>query len=318
MDIKTYTVKEILKMKFPKNQFLVDGLVPEKAVTIISGQPGSGKSWVVFQIIKDIAEKKPVFGKFEAKTGNILLIDGETGFGEISRRLKLMKFHANKKINIISDANLKMDRPNPDIHQIVKIIREKNIKLVVLDPFISFHNQDENVSSGMQIVMKNLRTVAWIGPAIILVHHHRKEFKGSPINSAQNIRGSSAILGAIDSHIEVKKEKSVDGDLILIKQNKARRGKAVEPFSLKMTENEEGVQFSFIESIAEKSKRERVKAHILQAINEQKELDFKALFKSEVGGLSLFKDVIQTLKSEKVITSRKVAKGREIFSKVQI
>ncbi len=237
-------IGDVLKMKFPKNRFLVENLIPEKGITIISGQPGCGKSWVALHIMQCIASQKKVFDKFNAKKGSVLFVDGETDFSEINSRMKDMKFRSCKRIFISSECEVKIDQ-KAGIGKVVNFVKRKKINLVILDPLIALHNSDENASNGMQKVMDAVKQITRAGATVLIIHHHKKN--DDSVNPSLRMRGSSAIHGAIDSHIEIKGEDN-ELEILQLTQGKARRSKAEKSFIVK-TDRENGLNFRFVDYV---------------------------------------------------------------------
>jgi RecA-family ATPase len=313
---KYLTVKELLEMKLPKNLFLVEKLVPDQGITVISGHPGNCKSWILLHIIHCIEKKYPVFGKFNTKKGKTLLIDEESGKAEMSRRIKMLKLRKNSKICLYIQNGIKVDNKK-DLEEIISLIKNENIKLVVLDPFIAIHDKPENSAEEIQKVMNALQKITLSGATVLFAHHNRKDYdQKNPFFSSQNMRGSSAILGRVDSQIEIKKIKTIENETILtITHNKIRTGIPVKPFKIKMVEEDKSIYFDYIgESIEDLSKREKIRIHVLKALKEKNELDFNGLFNEKIAGRDLFKSVLLTMKKEEEIKSFKKERGKEFFS----
>jgi len=77
----------------------------------------------------------------------------------------------------------------------IRKIKEKNISVVILDPFISAHLVNENNNGSIQAVVSMLRKLARdTNSSVQLVHHIRKG-NGEDAN-VDSIRGAGSLLGA--------------------------------------------------------------------------------------------------------------------------
>jgi len=310
-----FTMGELLRMKLPKDLFLVENLIPEQGLAVLSGNPENCKSWALLHIAQCVATGEPVFGKFKVKKGNVLIFDEESGLYEACKRIQIIKPKFATKVFIFLDKGIKVDNPE-HIENIIKIIQEKNIKLVIFDPFISIHNKSENSSDEMQRVIEALRKLTVEGATVLFAHHNRKEQASSKKTSSQNMRGSSAIWAGVNSHIDLIKTNENDKDTILIfNPSKLKNDKKIKPFKIKMVVENKTASFDYIgESLENISQREKVEGHILRKLIENKELKIEDLIDKSLAGKGLFVTVSKQLKAKKLITSKKVARGREMFS----
>ena len=71
-DISTpiYTAAELMKLEFPPTQWLIEGLLPE-GLTVLSGAPRIGKSWLSLQIALSITTASPLFGQAPASEKSV-------------------------------------------------------------------------------------------------------------------------------------------------------------------------------------------------------------------------------------------------------
>jgi KaiC/GvpD/RAD55 family RecA-like ATPase len=311
------SIKALLKMRFPKNRFLVENLIPENGITLISGQPGCGKSWIALHVMQCMTSKKDVFEKFKTKRGAVLLVDGETGKMELLRRIKAMRIRSDRKIYVASEEELKIDT-HKGLAKIISLVERKKISLVVLDPFIAMHSADENTASGMQKVIDAIKKIQ-TKTAVLIIHHHRKNEDSH--NPSLHIRGSSAIHGAVDSHIEVKGE---DGELevLQIGQHKARRGKPEKPFIVKVESNEKGMNFEFVEYVQRRTNEtQEIKDIILTLVNPQIGKDFKFIYAEvnktiRVGEIKL-RTILKELEALKKISIQVAGNNTYLYFKPQ-
>src|SRR4051812_45580402 len=86
--LNTERLKDLLAEQFPPEIWLVDGLVPDEGVTIISGSPGSFKTWLYMELAVKVATGKLAFGHFNTKQTGVLIIDEESGKRRLQKRFK--------------------------------------------------------------------------------------------------------------------------------------------------------------------------------------------------------------------------------------
>ena len=112
-----------------------------------------------------------------------------------------------------SDLNSGADRPllfaridrngtvirQPDVDGCIEQIREHNIGLFVVDPFVETHEVNENSNEQIKMVAAMFREVARATHcAVLLVHHTAKPPQGTSDGHAGNMntaRGASALVG---------------------------------------------------------------------------------------------------------------------------
>lgn len=86
----------------------------------------------------------------------------------------------------------------PVVEAIIRTIKENNIGLVIIDPFVSSHRVTENDNNAKDIVSKTWARIAHdTGCAVELVHHTRKT-GGSEV-TVEDGRGAVALLAAARS-----------------------------------------------------------------------------------------------------------------------
>jgi hypothetical protein len=88
--------------------------------------------------------------------------------------------------------------PTPDVQTVIQIIKDKGIKVLVIDPMVSIHYINENDNGAMQKVMDILLTIASEADcAVVVVHHTAKPGANAVQAGNQNIsRGATSVPGA--------------------------------------------------------------------------------------------------------------------------
>ncbi|KKU50035.1 MAG: hypothetical protein UX71_C0002G0006 [Parcubacteria group bacterium GW2011_GWA1_47_10] len=226
-----WTIGEILSHDFGEEDWLIESLISKQGITALSGHPGDFKTWVSIHKALCVARGGLVFGKYKATQGGVLVIDEEDHLRLLKKRLRLLGAKETDNIYYLSQNGIKVDNEETS-NAILEIIKEKNIKLLILDSLVRVHQQDENDAKGMAKVFSWLQKITGAGASILFTHHHRKQQGFGKINPGQSMRGSSDILAAVDCHIVI--EKKQDEDCLIIRQTKLRQDELLKPFEVKI------------------------------------------------------------------------------------
>lgn len=295
--------KDLRNTEFPPNKWIVNGLIPDNGITIISGQPKSGKSFLTLDLGISLATGKNFLGEFGVQKTGILLISKEDPQRLINERIKQLTDEEDLAIEFCTENQLFLDT-NEYIDEILKRTKEKGIKVIIIDSFRRIFKGDENSSQVVSEVHNRFKTLINEGLTIIFVHHHGKEgfFKKS---GPQKLRGSSDILAMVDCLLSVEKK---DGGIIKIKQEALRIDKEVPPFIVKFPTFEgEDRTFQFVEHIEEeKEKIELAKESILEFLEkgEANQTTIIESFKDSGIGKTTIKNAIKSLVEDGKIVVR--------------
>ena len=187
-------------------------------VGMTAGAGGGGKSsMVMVEAISMALGRDLLRGKWQLPTGplGIWVHNGEDPEDELQRRLAAICLHYGiNPLEVAERFYLTSGRDTRVIvaeeiegqvvqipgvrEQLVQQMRERNISVLILDPFISTHAVNENSNPAMEKVMWEWRAVAeQANAAIELVHHFRKG-NGNE-STGDDVRGASAVAGACRS-----------------------------------------------------------------------------------------------------------------------
>lgn len=240
LNLLTEKVGSLLQHKFPPEVWIVDQLLPDNGVTILSGAPGSFKTWLYMEIAVKVANGQPVFGHFTTKQTGVLVVDEESGRRRLQTRFKQMGAVEDTAIHLLSRTGYKLKQLYVDA--IIEKAHEVGAGLIVFDSFTRFtgENADENSSGDMSKLMDCYRQLADEGLSVLILHHNRKEMS----NPALALRGSSDILAALDCHIAVMR--TGQSESVKLIQTKNRDVWEPVPFELRFHEN--ASEFEYIGS----------------------------------------------------------------------
>lgn len=204
-------------------KWLIDGVLPAGAFSALYGPPGSFKSFIALDIAHAIATGTAWMDREVNEAGAVLYIAGE-GFGGIGARIKALKIHHNTESGapiyvVRHQLNLRssIEDFNALVLAIEQLVQQSGIefKQIVIDTLArAFGGGDENSASDMmQFVVACGRIQEIVqGAGLMILHHSGKD-------QSRGMRGSSALLGAVDSELELLRiEDSMKGIIRIAKQ----------------------------------------------------------------------------------------------------
>ncbi|MFA5995581.1 MAG: AAA family ATPase [Patescibacteria group bacterium] len=228
---------KLAKRPYKPITFLVEHLIPEHNVVLLTGNSTVGKTWIALSIGLTVAAGTPLFGQFNTQKTGVWYIDKENGENEMIRRLLRLQGPAEIWQNLpftltnADDISFTPETVVPLIQQ----AKHNNIGLIIFDSFSSFNDDDENKTTEMRQLMDMFKLIRNSGISVIILHHNRKGGTyGGP--STDKIRGASSIYNSVDAHIEVQKIKDKE-DHIKITQTKLRCTREFKPFEVSFNEN---------------------------------------------------------------------------------
>ena len=211
----------------PPVEFLVDGLITDTGFTMMYGAPGTGKSFIAIDIALSVAHGQPWQGQ-AVKQGPVLYIAGE-GIGGFGKRWKAWERHHGK----VDEPDLYLlptavnFREPEDIARLVATIEdiEQPFSLVIVDTVArAIAGAEENSSTDMGLFVAACDEIkALTGGALLAVHHAGKD-------SSRGARGSTALLGAVDTSLMVGKSE----DIVVLRTEKMKDAEPLDDINLRM------------------------------------------------------------------------------------
>ena len=229
-----WSVSEILEHDFGEQDWIVKKLIPVEAVTILSGNPQNFKTWVTIEIARCVSMGTPFLGEFATTQAAVLIVDEEDHLRYLKKRLNILGVPSTVPIYYLSQNGVKVD-DDKWLNTLMSMAEEYSIKLIIFDSFIRIHSSKENDAGEMSRVFDKIREFSKLGVAVLITHHHRKEFMGQR-DPSQSIRGSSDIQAAVDCHLSLEK---LD-DYIAVTQSKLRVDEPIRPFKILINHSEDG------------------------------------------------------------------------------
>lgn len=198
-----------------QQNWTVEGFLPAEAVTMISGESGSGKSTITLLLADAIANGKPFLGH-ETTPSTVLIVDRENGAVIYKERFERLRLEKNPNIIYWGGWEQTMEPQGPDFSPIIEFARTEK-PVVIFDSFIAFLEGSEQDASEVRKYMDGYRRLAQAGATVIFIHHTGKG------ENTKEYRGSSDIKASVDMAyvLTTKKDRLA---LAKLKNIKSREG----------------------------------------------------------------------------------------------
>ena len=200
--------------------YVIKHLIAPGNVGALLGHPGAGKSTLAPLLAYAVAQGWPVFG-LRTRRGRTLYLAAEDEKGVKKRLYALALKHGHaSNCAVIDCGNL---REAEAAKRAMDAVATFAPTLVVLDTVgAAFAGIDENASRDMGMVVDWARSIAAVGPAVLLVHHIAKASGGEGVATA---RGHGILNGTLDVSILLTPDDVTDANaLIRITLGKNRNG----------------------------------------------------------------------------------------------
>ena len=218
----------------PEREWAVEGLVPLRAVTLLSGDGGSGKSTLALQLACATVLGRAWLGR-DAQQGHAAYVSCEDDIDELHRRLAAIASAEDWDLADLAGFQL-FDRVGLDSAVMYRgkgfgevedspwwisfsnWVRENSPRLIVLDSLYDFFGTFSQLDSGTaRLFMGRLRELAHdAGCAIIVLWHPSK----SGMESGDGTSGNVAFRNACRAMLYLEKDKEAGDDAPLILRGK--------------------------------------------------------------------------------------------------
>ena len=200
----------------PPPSWLLDGLVAKGDVTLLTGPPGVGKSWVTMGLTTAVVEGKSEFlGQAVLGQGRVLYVDQENPDDVVYNRLHQLGLTAHGRANLryLWNQGIRVDR-NPD--DFIEEALDFAPELIILDSLTRLHTQDENSAGAMAALFnEGIQPLARdTGAAVLLIHHTNKQ---------GGERGSIDIVASVDAALKTESFGEENPGKFALKTTKSRR-----------------------------------------------------------------------------------------------
>ncbi|MCG2715234.1 MAG: AAA family ATPase [Candidatus Marinimicrobia bacterium] len=180
------------------------GLLDPNSILMITGAPKVGKSILAANLALSLVAGKNWFDFEISKPYSVAYFQAEMKSYRVRKRFKSMLLNEYNPMESLFITN-------PITFNILDENYFKSLEkfligtdVLIIDPFINYHQKNENDNSEMQEVMSQFRRlVNNLNLSIIIIHHNRKSVETS---GGSNARGASSIFGSLDGLIEMRRK----------------------------------------------------------------------------------------------------------------
>lgn len=201
------------------NLWLVKGIIPENGSVVVYGPPGVGKSFVALDMAMHVAAGMDWHGRKVNQTRVAVICPESGGGGGVNRLAAWQQFYNAMPPVLHSSEVIDLLTNNNDALYLIEALKDQGFGLVIIDTLArAMPGGDENTSKDMGAVCSRAEMIGnALGATVLVVHHTGKD-------AEKGARGSTVLLGAIDTEAKVKKQAAGGGVLSITKQRNGEDG----------------------------------------------------------------------------------------------
>ena len=238
--LKALTAEQILSIKIDETRFICKPFATKRSVTLVSGKPAVGKSFLMLSLTKAITTGAPFLGEFETLKARVAYFDSENPLEVLRDRFQQMNI-SSEYISVYSFSNTNVIK---DFKEFISVAKEHDV--LIFDSLVHFHDHQENNAQEMSQVMDCFKRLAdECECSIILIHQQRKPAQNETSSDLASIRGSQQITYDVDMVFTITEEK---GGAKIIECQKPRLFKKPADVIYEMIETDDNIEFVYVGS----------------------------------------------------------------------
>lgn len=186
----------------PPRRWLIPGWIPLEGTMLVYGPPGAGKSFYAVTLALELARGGSWCGFRLTEPSSVLYLANER-LVDLRDRVEAWSRWSGEpypeRLGVLSPPSPPQLGNMIDLTALERYVREHRPRVVILDTFARMTlGKDENSVRDMGEVMESIDRIRRVteGGLVIGIHHSGKD-------ASRGMRGSTAILGAVDLAVEI-------------------------------------------------------------------------------------------------------------------
>jgi hypothetical protein len=208
-EIEVLTLKELYDdSRFTEPVPVIEGLINKSEFHLCSATAKTGKTLLQLNCALAVARGEKFLEHFDCRKGKVLIIQTEIGNNQLRKRVISIFGDENEDLGVFFvNERIKVDTKE-GLQSLEDLIKEINHVLVILDPFYTLHNKNEDSSTEIAPILSDLRElVLKLDIALLMIHHQGKK-REFGAQTGHKHRGSSSFADVPDGSWSLQKSSS--------------------------------------------------------------------------------------------------------------
>lgn len=244
--MKTVSAAQLLGADAGAVEWIVEGLIPARSMTMLCSPPKSSKSFLSILVSQCVSTGAPLLGKFHVPAARVVLYVSEEDSAAIvaSRFKALQAGHGLPtpppgQLHFAIHTGVRLDEAE-SVEKLTRKISEIRPALVVFDTLNRFSRLNDNSQKAATYLMGVFESIRRTGPACLILAHTTKGAEGK--SGGTKIRGSGVFHSWLDAGFYLAKR--ANRVAVEIESKFA----AVEPFVYEFREENGGIRLAIVEA----------------------------------------------------------------------
>ncbi len=244
--MKTVSAAQLLGADAGAVEWIVEGLIPARSMTMLCSPPKSSKSFLSLLISQCVSTGAPFLGKFRVPAARVVLyVSEEDSAAIVASRFKLLQAGHGLptpppgQLHFAIHTGVRLDEVG-SVEKLAQTVAEIRPALVVFDTLNRFSRLNDNSQKAATYLMGVFESIRRTGPACLILAHTTKGAEGK--SGGTKIRGSGVFHSWLDAGFYLAKH----GNFVTVEVES--KFSAVEPFTYEFKEENGGIRLTVAEA----------------------------------------------------------------------